>query len=98
MVFLDGDKITPRGITEELVVHLVRLGGRAGVEQISSKHAVLITEMMVDTTANVVLRCDLRSSKAENTRIARTNQSTVGDGEKCVRECEHPRIHRDGSG
>ena len=82
---VDGKHLSPRVISGSLVIELVGLPDRPGVEHIGAGKCVLFRQLMIHLGREVILGRDLLPRKSENPRIARTQEGAVWQRIKSIR-------------
>src|SRR2546427_12893460 len=92
---VDGKHLPPRIISGPLVVELVGLPDRPGIEHVSAGDSVLFRHFMVDFRSEVILGSDLLTRKGENPRIPRTQERAIWQRIKSIHKTEDSWINLD---
>ena len=95
MRLVEDEHLPSRIISSPLVVELVGLPDRAGIEHVGAGKCVLFRQFMVDFDREVILRGDLLTRKGKNPRIPCSQRRAVWQRVKSVHKAENIRIHRD---
>src|SRR5437016_7860646 len=95
MRLVEDEHLPSRIISSPLVVELVGLPDRAGIEHVGAGKCVLFRQFMVDFDREVILRGDLLTRKGKNPRIPCSQRRAVWQRVKSVHKAENIRINRD---
>src|SRR5256885_17161651 len=91
MRLVEGEHLPSRIISSPLVVELVGLPDRAGIEHVGAGECVLFRQLMVDFDREVILRGDLLTRKGKNPRIPCSQRRGVWQRVKTLHKPENTR-------